>query len=44
VRTKWSNTTFIELAVDGEIVGLNCIPLPEDCPIGDERFKDGASK
>jgi hypothetical protein len=44
VRTKRSNTTFIELAVDGEIVDLNRIPLPAHSPIVDERFKDGASK
>jgi len=41
VRTKWSNTTYIELVVDGEIVDLNRIPLPPDTPIVDERFKDG---
>ncbi len=33
------NTTFIELVVDGSIVDLNRIPLPEDTPIIDERFK-----
>jgi hypothetical protein len=39
-RTKWSNTTFIELAVDGNIVDLNRIPLPSDCPIIDELFNE----
>ena len=43
VRTKWRTTTFIELVV-AQIVELNCIPLPADCPIVNERFKDGASK
>ena len=40
VRTKWRNTTYIELVVDGEVVDLNRIALPEDTPIVDERFKD----
>lgn len=40
VRTKWSNATYFELVVDGEIVDLNRIPLPADCPIVDERFKE----
>jgi hypothetical protein len=44
VRTKWMNTTFIELIVDGQIVDLNRIPIPADTPIIDERFKDGKSK
>jgi hypothetical protein len=44
VRTKWSNTTYIELVVDGQIVDLNRIPLPPDTPIIDERFKDGQNK
>jgi hypothetical protein len=44
VRTKWSNTTYIELVVDGQIVDLNRIPLPPDTPIIDERFKDGKTK
>jgi hypothetical protein len=39
-RTRWMNTTFIELVVDGQIVDLNRIPLPQDTPIVDERFKD----
>jgi hypothetical protein len=44
VRTKWMNTTFIELVVDGQIVDLNRIPLPPDAPIVDERFKDKKNK
>jgi hypothetical protein len=38
------NTTYIELAVDGNIVDLNRIPLPPDTPIIDERFKEGQDK
>jgi hypothetical protein len=38
-KTRWINTTYIELVVDGEIVDLNRIPLPADTPIIDERFK-----
>ena len=41
VRMRWMNTTFIEPAVDGNIVDLNRIPLPPDTPIVDERFKEG---
>lgn len=37
-RGRWLWTTFIELAVDGDIVDLNRIPLPADTPIIDERF------
>jgi hypothetical protein len=44
VRTKWRNTTFFELVVDGKIVDLNRIPLPPDTPIVDERFKDEKNK
>ena len=33
-----TNTTYIELVVDGEIVDLNRIPLPPDTPIIDQRF------
>jgi hypothetical protein len=44
VRTKWNNTTYIELVVDGEIVDLNRIPLPPDTPIFDERFKEPKGK
>jgi hypothetical protein len=43
-RTKWMNTIFIELVVDGKIVDLNRIPLPPDTPIIDERFKDDKGK
>lgn len=39
-RSRWINTTYIELAVDGDIVDLNRIELPPDTPIVDERFKD----
>lgn len=39
-----TNATYIELAVDGEIVDLNRIPLPADILIIDERFKDEAKK
>jgi len=44
--TKWSNTTYIKLVVDGQIVDLNRIPLPEDTPIMDRRFeaKEGDKK
>ena len=44
VRERWMNTTYIELVVDGDIVDLNRIPLPEDTSIIDERFKDGQNK
>lgn len=44
VRERWMNTTYIELAVDGNVVDLNRIPLPQDTPIIDERFKDEAKK
>ncbi len=44
VRVRWTNTTFIELVVDGDIVDLNHIALPEDTPIIDERFKEGQKK
>jgi hypothetical protein len=44
VRTKWMNTIYIELVVDGEIVDLNRIPLPPDTPIVDERFKEEKKK
>jgi len=43
VRGRWMNATYLELAVDGNIVDLNRIPLPPDTPIVDERFK-GADK
>ena len=41
-RSRWRNTTYIELIVDGNIVDLNRIPLPADTPIIDERFKEAA--
>jgi hypothetical protein len=44
VRDRWLYANYIELAVDGEIVDLNRIELPEDTPIIDERFKDSAKK
>ena len=34
------HTAHIVLVVDGKIVDLNRIPLPQDTPIIDERFKD----
>ena len=34
----------LELVVDGQIVDLNRIALPEDTPIVDERFKDEPKK
>jgi hypothetical protein len=43
-RERWMWTTYLELVVDGDIVDLNRIPLPEDTPIIDERFKDGKKK
>jgi hypothetical protein len=42
--TKWANTTFIELVVDGKIVDLNRTALPSDSPIIDERFMGGKTK
>jgi hypothetical protein len=38
-KTRWINTTYIELLVDGDVVDLNRIALPADTPIIDERFK-----
>ncbi len=43
-RATWANATYIELVVDGQIVDLNRIALPEDTPIIDERFKDAKNK
>jgi len=43
-RRNWRRTDYIELVVDGKIVDLNRIPLPEDTPIIDERFKDEQKK
>jgi hypothetical protein len=31
--------TYIELVVDGDIVDLNRLELPQDTPIVDERFE-----
>ena len=36
---KRTDTTYIELVVDGDVVNLNRIPLPADTTIVDERFK-----
>lgn len=41
VGERWMWTTYVELVVDGEIVDLNRIPLPEDTPVIDRRFGDG---
>ena len=41
---KSNHPARIELVVDGEIVDLNRIPLPDDTPILDERFKDREKK
>jgi hypothetical protein len=41
LRSKWMYTNSIELIVDGDIVALNRIPLPQDTPIIDERFSKG---
>lgn len=40
-RTRWLWTNYIELVVDGKIVDLNRISLPDDTPIIDERFGSG---
>ena len=39
-RIAWKNGNYMELIVDGEIVDLNRIKLPNDCRIIDERFKE----
>jgi hypothetical protein len=44
LRERWMNTTYIELIVDGNIVDLNRIPLPQDTPVIDQRFKDAQNK
>ena len=44
LHRRWMNTTYIELAVDGQIVDLNRIALPADTPIIDQRFQDGDKK
>jgi hypothetical protein len=41
---RWLYTTCIELVVDGNIVDLNRIPLPQETPIIDKRFEDGPNK
>jgi hypothetical protein len=38
-RMRWSNTNWIELVVDGDVVDLNRISLGEDGVV-DERFKE----
>jgi hypothetical protein len=38
-RSRWGNTNYIELVVDGKIIDLNRILLPSGTPIVDERFK-----
>lgn len=40
VHMRWMNTSYIELVVDGKIVDLNRIKLPENTPIIDERFPE----
>jgi hypothetical protein len=39
VRSRFIHTIYIELVVDGNIVDLNRIKLPDDGLIVDERFK-----
>jgi hypothetical protein len=39
VRSKYIHTIYIELVVDGNIVDLNRIKLPDDGPVVDERFQ-----
>lgn len=43
-HSRWINTIYIELIVDGHIVDLNRIPLPADTPIIDERFQKADTK
>lgn len=43
-RTRWMNTNYIELVVDGDVIDLNRIPLPADTPVVDERFKGQQNK
>jgi hypothetical protein len=38
-RSRWHNTNYIELVVDGRTIDLNRIRLPSGTPIVDERFK-----
>ncbi|MCA9090958.1 MAG: hypothetical protein KDA90_20230 [Planctomycetaceae bacterium] len=42
-RSRWGNTNYIELVVDGNIVDLNRILLPSGTPIVDERFNADVS-
>ena len=37
-------TKYIDLIVDGDVVDLNRIALPEDTPIIDQRSKDSANQ
>ena len=37
LRVRWMNTTYVELVVDGDIVGVTRIGLPKGSPIIDER-------
>ncbi len=39
-RSRWRNTNYIELVVDGDVVDLNRLEFPADTPIVDERFDD----
>lgn len=39
-RSRRMNANYIKLIIDGEIVDLNRIPLPNDCPIIDLRFEE----
>jgi len=41
---RWLRANYIELVVDGKTVDLNRIPLPEDTPIIDKRFKEEQKK
>lgn len=43
-RSKWLYTTFVELVVDGKVIDLNRIKLPENTPIIDERFVEEQSE
>ena len=43
-RERWMYTTFIELIVDGKVVDLNRIRLPEDTMMIDERFANRPAK
>jgi hypothetical protein len=40
-NAKQRDAERVDLIVDGEIVDLNRIPLPENRSIIDERFKEG---